>query len=167
VTRKLSEVHAAAIAHEAARGWGRGYPTSPMIDDDFTVAPRLKLALRAFKRDWLAARGAADAGKARVAAVQRLYSDLAREFDAPVPGVSWEPTDGADSGASAYYPRAHRVVLRGPLSIVTSLHEFFHAMGYGEQGAVWFSCNCFRAVWPRAFARLQQSPGTHFLRRAN
>lgn len=67
------------------------------------------------------------------------------------------------SGASCYDPRANMIELRGRLSVVTYLHEFGHALGYGEQGTCRWSINLFRRVFPRSYSRLQ--PRGHVLGR--
>ena len=48
----------------------------------------------------------------------------------------------------------------GRLSVVTFLHEFGHALGYGERGACRWSINLFRRCFPRSFARCRQAGHT-------
>ena len=59
--------------------------------------------------------------------------------------------DGSDSGGSCYVPFADAVVLSGKLSVVTYLHEFAHALGKDERGAVRWSVSLFRLCFPRSF----------------
>lgn len=65
---------------------------------------------------------------------------------------------GADvsSGSSSYCSVTNTITLQGRLSVVTYLHEFAHALGYGEQGACRWSINLFRRFFPQSFARLRQ-----------
>jgi hypothetical protein len=77
--------------------------------------------------------------------------------------LSFGVLDGGDSGASYYQPAADLIVLCGRLSVVTYLHEFAHALGRDERGAVRWSVNLFRASFPRSFARCAQNG--HTLRR--
>jgi hypothetical protein len=62
--------------------------------------------------------------------------------------------DSQPSGSSCYDPVRNMIRLRGRLSVVTYLHEFGHALGYGEQGACRWSINLFRRFFPRSYARL-------------
>ena len=72
--------------------------------------------------------------------------------------------DGGCSGASSFHPGGDQIVLVGKLSVVTYLHEFAHALGRGERGAVRWSVNLFRRCSPRSFARAQAEG--HMLRRS-
>jgi hypothetical protein len=66
--------------------------------------------------------------------------------------------------SNGYYdPAEHAIGLIGSLSVVTFLHEFGHARGFGERGACRFSINLFRRLFPRSYARCQHSG--HTLRR--
>jgi hypothetical protein len=71
--------------------------------------------------------------------------------------------DGSDSGSSFYRPATDEITLNGRLSVVTMLHEFAHALGRDERGAVRWSASLFRASFPRSFARCVQDG--HVLRR--
>jgi hypothetical protein len=70
-----------------------------------------------------------------------------------VPDLRFERLDGGPSGDSGYSPALHRIALRGKLSVVTFLHEFGHARGFGERQACRWSLNLFRRCFPRSFAR--------------
>ena len=61
--------------------------------------------------------------------------------------------DGGDSGGSLYRPATDSITVTGKLSVVTYLHEFAHALGRDERGAVRWSVNLFRLCFPRSFAR--------------
>jgi hypothetical protein len=60
---------------------------------------------------------------------------------------------GRDSGDSHYRPGRDLIVLKGRLSVVTYLHEFAHALGRDERGAVRWSVALFRECFPRSYAR--------------
>lgn len=70
----------------------------------------------------------------------------------------------AESDDSAYSARLNRITLRGRLSVLTYLHEFGHALGYGERGACIWSINLFRRMFPQSYSRLVAVG--HTLRRA-
>lgn len=59
------------------------------------------------------------------------------------------------SGWSSYNRSTGRITLRGRLSVITFLHEFGHALGKGEKGAVKFSLNLFEKVFPEQWEKLQ------------
>ena len=61
--------------------------------------------------------------------------------------------DGGCSGSSYYRPVDDVIVLRGKLSVVTYLHEFCHALGRDERGAVRWSVCLFKQVFPEEFAK--------------
>jgi hypothetical protein len=71
--------------------------------------------------------------------------------------------DSSDSGSSFYQPSADAITLTGKLSVVTYLHEFAHALGRDERGAVRWSVSLFRLCFPRSFARCVTAD--HMLRR--
>jgi hypothetical protein len=94
-------------------------------------------------------RGTDDDRKAKFAS---LHGDLCAVYEKGTRLV-FGPLDGGDSGASHYSPVFDEVTLRGRLSVVTYLHEFAHALGRDERGAVRWSVNLYRACFPRSFAR--------------
>ena len=71
--------------------------------------------------------------------------------------------DGGDSGSSHYSPAKNEIVLCGNLSVVTFLHEFAHALGRDERGAVRWSVSLFRLCFSRSFARCRHDG--HMVRR--
>ncbi len=87
----------------------------------------------------------------------RIYSKQTR--------LTFGLLDGGDSGTSHYQPSADEITLNGRLSVVTMLHEFAHALGRDERGAVRWSVNLFRACFPRSFARCRTDG--HMLRRGS
>ena len=157
----VTAMHKAAVADELARGWGRGYPRTPMIDAAFTLTDTELVALRTFKAAWLAAKVATDVDAAQLAAIRTCAEALLGEL---APEVERGAALTGRSDGSTYNP-AHIITLRGALSVITALHELTHARGYGEVGAVWWSVNAFRLVWPKAFAKLRNVPGTHVMRK--
>jgi hypothetical protein len=97
-------------------------------------------------------------------AVRQLYEALSAAYDVECPTVTHSGAWEGDSGSSCYRPGTHAITLQGQMSIITTLHEYMHARGYGESAAVWWSINAFRMHWPRSFARLgPATPGTHFM----
>jgi len=91
----------------------------------------------------------------RMEKFRRLHAELCRIYGT-------DPLLGFDSlnerfcsGGSYYMPSTHSIQLSGRLSVVTYLHEFAHALGRGERGAVRWSLNLFKRTFPRSFARLE------------
>jgi hypothetical protein len=70
--------------------------------------------------------------------------------------------DGGDSGASHFSPAQNEITLCGRLSVTTYLHEFAHALGRGERGAVRWSVSLFKRCFPRSFRRCRHEG--HMLR---
>ena len=91
----------------------------------------------------------------RKAMFERLHSDLSRVYGKQT-RLRFGFLDGGDSGGSYYCPSTDTITLCGRLSVVTYLHEFAHALGRDERGAVRWSLNLFRQCFPRSFARAAQ-----------
>ena len=91
-----------------------------------------------------------------------LHDDLCRVYGKRTQLVFGD-LDGGDSGSSCYRSKTDEIVLRGKLSVVTILHEFAHALGRDERGAVRWSVNLFRECFPLSFARCQTEG--HLMRR--
>ena len=98
-------------------------------------------------------------GKAKFAA---LHAELCRAYGKTTT-LGFSRLDESDSGSSHYRPAADSITLCGRLSVVTYLHEFAHALGRDEQGAVRWSVSLFRIGFPRSFARCGRDG--HMLRR--
>ena len=92
----------------------------------------------------------------RQAKFRRLNGALAAAYEIAEPELVFETLDGGTSGRSHYVRALHRIVLVGKLSVVSFLHEFGHARGYGERMACKWSINLFRRIFPRRFSRLLQ-----------
>lgn len=162
-TENLTAARQKAERHERRKGWSRDYPDNPMVDyDGFRLKRSVARALDEFK----AARPFRLEGDEFVALVSALYGELATAYDIPEPTVTHAGPWEGDSGSSTYSPVEHHVTLRGRRSVLTALHEFAHARGYGETGAVWWSVNAFRLTFPRSFAKLGGSPNSHVLRQS-
>jgi hypothetical protein len=122
------------------------------LSDRMTFKPEALRAMRAFR----ASHPWQGSDSERFAKLQALHTALAHAYGIEPPALVRGTRAGADSGASHYIPSRHQIVMCGPdLSVITYLHEFGHARGYGERGACRFSLNLFRRVFPRAFARLR------------
>jgi hypothetical protein len=158
---RIAKTHARARRHEERKGWSRAYPDTPMLDADFKLGREAKRALRAFRR----ARPFRLSPEGWLEAARALLAALAEAHGMPVPTLDHEGSWEGGSDSSCYTPWEHRITMRGAPSVLTLLHEYTHARGYGEVGAVWWSVNAFKSVWPKAHARLVNMPGTHVLRR--
>ena len=130
------------------------YPESvaEVLDDTMTFRPAALRAMRAFAeaKPW---RGSLDERQQKF---RELNRDLAAAYEIAEPELVFETLDGGTSGRSHYVRPLHRIVLVGRLSVVSYLHEFGHARGYGERMACKFSINIFKRVFPRSFSRLVQ-----------
>lgn len=147
----------ACAAHEERMGWSQEYPDNIMLDEDFKLRLSAKRALRRFR----AAKPYRHEGAAFIMLVDILYSDLSEIYGIPCPRIKHEGEWEGTSGGSNYDPSTHTITLKGKKSIITTLHEFAHARGYGEHGAVWWSVNIFRLLWPKSFEQLEAEG--HFL----
>lgn len=90
----------------------------------------------------------------RLAAMRELIAELARIYEIPCPRLEMEDIDGSNSGASSWTPAENLITMRGKLSIITLLHEFAHARGKDEYGAVGWSVSLFKRVYPERYDRL-------------
>lgn len=97
----------------------------------------------------------------RKAKFQVLHDELCRIYKKRTT-LTYGLLDGACSGASHFIPALDQIVLVGKLSVVTYMHEFAHALGRDERGAVRWSVSLFRRCFPRSFARCV--PQGHVLR---
>jgi hypothetical protein len=93
----------------------------------------------------------------RKAKFRRLNRQLAAAYGLPRPRLVFcRVEENAPLGNGSYRRANHTIALYGKLSVVTYLHEFGHARGYGERQACRWSINLFRRVFPRSFARCNQ-----------
>ena len=131
-----------------------------MLDPPVRFRPSVLAAVKQFARS-KPYRGTTDE---RMTKFRDLHDDLCDIYGRPTL-LAFQLLDGSDSGASNYRPTADVITLCGRLSVVTYLHEFAHALGRDERGAVRWSVNLFRACFPRSFARCAQTG--HTLRRGD
>jgi hypothetical protein len=139
------------------------YPrtVAEVLDPALTFKPEALRALCRFRRSrpW---RGTVEERKAKI---RRLNRELAAAYGVREPALSFAIGDCETPRGNGCYARcSHSITLVGRLSVLTYLHEFAHARGYGERGACRWSINLFRRAFPRAFARL--TPVGHTLVRA-
>ena len=130
----------------------RQYPATvvEVLDDQMSFSSDLIQAVQRFadSRPW---RGSTESR-------QEKFRECNRSMAGPCgiepPTLVFGRLDGGSTGASHYVPRDHRIVLTGKLSVVTFLHEYGHAVGFGERAACRWSINLFRKCFPRQFSRL-------------
>jgi hypothetical protein len=159
----VEEVHEFTRAREQRHGFSRTYPRHPMIDMKFKLKKR---EVRVFNR-FREAHPFRMSPDRREYASRWLVKELSKCYGMPIPDVAWEGDGMGDSGSSSYSRADHSITLRGHWSYITLLHEFAHSLGFGEEGAVWYSVNAFRRSYPSSFWRLKNEPGTHFLFNGN
>ncbi len=88
----------------------------------------------------------------RFTAMRELVEELSAAYGIAAPSLSMlDISHDGDSGRSFYAPDEHAIVMVGKLSIITLLHEFAHALGKDEYGAVGWSASMFKRVYPRAY----------------
>ncbi len=130
----------------------RQYPATvvEILDDQMTFSRDLLQAVERFalSKPW---EGSA---KSREEKFRQLNRSLAEVCRIKLPKLVFGNLDGGSTGDSHYRPRSHRIVIVGKLSVVTFLHEFAHALGYGEREACRWSINLFRKCFPRQYSRL-------------
>ena len=148
---RLEASRASCLAHEEQMGWPREYPDNPMVDEDFKMRLPLKRAVRRFR----SLKPYRVSPEEFLVLVDVFYGDLADIYNIPHPEVVHEGEWEGSSGGSSYNSGTHTVTLRGKKSLITTLHEFAHARGYGETGAVWWSVNLFKTLWPKSFDQLE------------
>lgn len=162
--KTVAQVHQETRAREVRKGFVRDYPRDPMIDMGFKLKRRELKVLRKFRETGKPFQRSPDE---RQEVSVWLIKQLATCYDMPAPNVVWTGDGMGDSGASNYDRETHTLTFTGHWSYITLLHEFAHSLGYGEQGAVWYSVNVFRRSFPTSFWKLKRQPGTHFLFRSN
>jgi hypothetical protein len=150
MARLLRAVRREALEHEEHKGWQRTAPDNPMVDEAFRLQAQARDALLRFRDE----KPFGLVGDAFTEALKTLYRTLAHVYDMPEPQVWHDGEWTGDSGTSEYVPGQHAIILRGGKSILTALHEFAHARGYGEHGAVWWSVNAFKTTWPASYDKL-------------
>ncbi len=130
----------------------RQYPATvvEVLDDQMSFPSDLLQAVQRFasSKPWEAST------QSRQEKFRQLNRSMAGPCGIEPPRLVFEKLDGGSTGGSHYMPRDHRIVLTGKLSVVTFLHEFAHALGYGEKAACRWSINLFRKCFPRQYSRL-------------
>ncbi len=137
------------------------YPATvaEVLDPPVRFRPAVLATVRRFARS-KPYRGSLEQRKDKFLA---LHRDLCRVYGKRT-RLTFGDLDGGDSGSSHYRHSADEITLCGKLSVVTMLHEFAHALGRDERGAVRWSVNLFRTCFPRSFACCQ--PDGHTIRHA-
>ena len=130
----------------------RQYPATvvELLDDQMSYSNALLQAVKEFAelKPWQGS------SKSRQEKFRQLNRSMAEAYRIEPPKLVFGRLDGGSTGMSNYRPRDHRIVLVGKLSVITFLHEFGHALGYGEREACRWSINLFRKCFPRQYSRL-------------
>jgi len=88
-----------------------------------------------------------------------LNKELSKLYNIPIPELIFIINNHKHSGYSYYNCLTHTICLQGRLSIITYLHEFAHALGYGEEGARKFSQTIFKKTFPILWSKLKEVDG--------
>jgi hypothetical protein len=131
----------------------REYPrtVAEVLDPQMTFNRAALVAVRAFARSRPYRLGRIS----RENLIRELCEQLSAAYGIAVPALIFHWSRGS-SGSSCLRPSLHQIELSGRFSVVTFLHEFGHARGFGERGACRFSINLFARCFPRSFARCRQ-----------
>ena len=131
----------------------RDYPrtVAEVLDPAMKYDRAALAAVRAFART----RPYRQTRERREELVRELCARLSAAYGIAVPELVFRWSEGS-SGSSTYTPSLHRITLRGRFSVVTFLHEFGHARGFGERAACRWSINLFAKCFPRSFARCRR-----------
>ena len=130
----------------------RQYPATvvEVLDDQISFPSDLLHAVQRFadSKPWKGS------SKSRQEKFRQLNRSMAAACRITLPKLVFGRLDGGNAGGSRYTPRIHRIIIVGKLSVVTFLHEFAHALGYGEREACRWSINLFRKCFARQYSRL-------------
>ena len=128
------------------------YPATvvEILDDQMSYSNALLQAVKEFAelKPWQGS------SKSRQEKFRQLNRSMAEACRIELPKLVFGRLDGGSTDLSCYRPRDHRIVLVGKLSVITLLHEFGHALGYGEREACRWSINLFRKCFPRQYSNL-------------
>lgn len=144
----------ASVVQDIMAGSG-GYPDTPLV---FGPEVKFKLgviaAIKRFKKKKTHNRTSLE----RLEGMRELARDLSMVYGlrsvTKVSAVCLVEDETADSRGSFYHKKTNTIVMVEKLSIITFLHEFAHALGKDEVGAVRWSLTLFKRVWPQQFERL-------------
>lgn len=130
------------------------YPTTVVecLDPDRKFKPAVLKAVRAFARSkpW---RGTIDE---RCGKFRKLHLALATAYNCEPAKLIFAAPNDIDSTRSCFVPVLDTIILRGPLSVITYLHEAAHWLRRADEyEAVGWSINLFRRAFPRSFAQLR------------
>jgi len=134
------------------------------FDHEYPLSPKEVLSPRTrFKADTLAAMQKFKAAKPwrgsqveRIEKFRVLIKDLSIVYGIPAPYLDGTGVDADECSDGSYYmPMTHCIYIHGRLSVVTTLHEYAHALGKNEFDACRWSLNLFKRVFPRQWKRLE------------
>ncbi|MHA1280201.1 MAG: hypothetical protein ACTSQ8_23680 [Candidatus Helarchaeota archaeon] len=144
------------------------YPNRPIVEDlDFD--DELLEVMEEFKeKDPWQPRGYYNAAKleARLDKFLWLNEKLAEIMGINPPTLLFDPSP-EPSFKSNYNRLTHTITMIGRPSVITYLHEFAHAMGENEIGAVRWSCSLFKRIWPDKWEKLTPQGHTMVLGEAS
>jgi hypothetical protein len=125
------------------------YPEKPIWDDNKKYKVGVISALKEFKRNYPYAVGNAT----RMIGMSELLNKLNAIYGIN-PVLNFSTIDDSNSFTSHYDPLTNTIMIAGKLSIITFLHEYAHARGKDEFGAVKWSLSLFKRCYPIAFTKL-------------
>jgi hypothetical protein len=130
------------------------YPDNPMLDAEMKYKRETIKAVKKFKQTnpWKGSR------EVRTMKFDALLAELKVIYNKPSLRCVYEcQRPYFESFSSCYSPYDDLITMRGRFSVITFLHEFAHALGRDEYGAVKWSTNLFAKVFPEKMAALSNS----------
>lgn len=92
----------------------------------------------------------------RVEKFRTAVNDICRAAGAEQPRLVFAPDELQSSGNSCCIPALRAIILRGRLSVITTLHETAHLLfGPSERVACSWSLRLYRDCFPRSWSRLR------------
>lgn len=153
------------------------YPKKPIFDDNMKFRAGTVEALKEFKDKKISEENTI----VRFVAMTELIKQLSIVYEIECPmicllganntGITYLPKKNIivfsrldkeyKKVTSSFYSRKSNFIFLMNESLITLLHEFGHARGFGEYKAVKFSVSLFKRVYPKQFDKLK--PKNHML----
>jgi hypothetical protein len=125
------------------------YPSKPIVDETLHFMPEVVDAVNEFKRTSPYSRGDDN----RWNGLCRLLFRLNSHYKTVV-SLAYIEDDKKTSLRSRFIIDRNIIVMVGKLSLITFLHEYFHALGLNEHYAVKYSVSLFKKCFPEAYEKL-------------
>jgi len=153
----MAKASASLIGHNTrgvSRAMSNDYPES-IAELDLDAVQISPAILNAVKR-FASSKPYRGSTRRRIQKFSRAIHDICDAAGVERPRLLFVPDETQDSGQSACIPAIRTIILRGRLSVITSLHEVSHLLnGPSEYVACAWSLRLFRDCFPRSWSRLR------------